>query len=313
MLLQLDLVPDFELADEVRHIAHARAAKAIDALVVVAHGNHAGSRLVAPAHIVARQLLEPLVLQLVGVLELVHQDMLEAALVMVAQMGIVTQQLVAAQHQLAEIDHTFSLALLLVELVDLDLFAGVRISGHDIAGAHALFLAARDEVHQLLGRKALVIDIELLAQALDGRELILGVQNLERLRQLRGLIVGAQQTVAQAVKRAYPHAAHVVGQHGRQAREHLLGGLVGEGHGHDGAGRGLPGLQQPGNARGQHARLARAGTRQNQRMARRQGHCGQLLIVEAGQQGRVRGEVGAGICTVWRGVKQVDREHSPPL
>ena len=50
------------------------------------------------------------------------------------------------------------------------------------------------------------------------------------------------------------------------------------------AGRDLPRLQQPGDAGGEHARLARAGAGQDQRRARRQRHGGQLLGVQAAQQ-----------------------------
>ena len=70
-------------------------------------------------------------------------------------------------------------------------------------------------------------------------ELVLRVQNLKSLRQAGELVVRAQEAVAQAVEGAYPHAAHVDGQHGGEAREHLLGRLVGERDGQDAAGRGL--------------------------------------------------------------------------
>src|SRR2546427_4836108 len=45
---------------------------------------------------------------------------------------------------------------------------------------------------QLLGREALVVHVELLAQALDGRQLVLRVQDLEGGRQLCRLVVGAR-------------------------------------------------------------------------------------------------------------------------
>jgi hypothetical protein len=71
-----------------------------------------------------RDHLDPGVLQLVGVLELVDQDVAEAPLVVLADRIVVAQQLVAAQHQLAEVHHAFALALVFVELVDLDLACG---------------------------------------------------------------------------------------------------------------------------------------------------------------------------------------------
>ena len=118
-------------------------------------------------------------------------------------------------------------------------------------------------------------------------------------------MVRTQQAVAQAVEGTNPHATHVVRQHGRQARCHFLGSLVGEGHGHDAAGRDLPGLQQPSNARGQHPRLARTSARQHQRMALRQGHSRALFVIQALQQGRVLG----GRCASIGTIEQVNWKH----
>jgi len=72
-----------------------------------------------------------------------------------------------------------------------------------------------------------------------------------------------------------------VRQHGTQASEHLFGGFVGEGHGNQTARRHLTGLQQPGNAGGEHPGLARTCAGQYQRVLRRQTHRGLLLWVEA--------------------------------
>ena len=299
VFFQLDLVLNVELAHEVGHVANARAAKGVDALVVIAHGKHAVvARFEAPAPGQWRQAviaaigtaglagehLDPGVLQLVGVLKLVDQDMAKAPLVMLAHRGVVAQQLVGAQHQLAKIDHAFALALVFVDLVQLDLLFQRRVwravLTHHVLSAQAVLLAAGDEILQLLGRVAFLVDVELLAQALDGRELVLRVQDLKALRQIRHLEMRAQKTVAQAVEGANPHAAHVQRQHRAQTRQHLLGGLVGEGNSQQPAGRDLAGLQQPGDARGQHAGLARAGARQDQRRHRRQRDGGQLLRVQ---------------------------------
>ncbi|MNS53282.1 hypothetical protein D3C72_860330 [compost metagenome] len=93
VLLQLDQPAHAELVLEVAHIADVGAAEGVDALVVVAHGKHRGRVLRA----VAGQQLEPLVLQHVGVLELVHQHVAEAVLVVLADGVVVAQQFVAAQ------------------------------------------------------------------------------------------------------------------------------------------------------------------------------------------------------------------------
>ena len=80
VLLQLNRLINGKFAHQRRHIAHMRAAKAVDALVVVAHRKH--------RRMFARQQLKPSVLQLVGVLKFVHQNMFEAVLVVVAQGGV---------------------------------------------------------------------------------------------------------------------------------------------------------------------------------------------------------------------------------
>ena len=97
-------------------------------------------------------------------------------------------------------------------------------------------------------------------------------------------MVRTQHAVAQAVESADPHAAHIDGQHGGQAREHLLGRLVGKGDGQDATRRGATSLQQPGDAGGEHARLARTGSGQNQRVACRQGDGGELLFIKSIEQ-----------------------------
>ena len=244
----------------------------------------------------ARQHLDPRVLQPVGVLKLVNQDVRKALAVMPAQIGMVAQQLVAAQHQLAKVGHALALALLFIQPVQLHLAAAVAVFHRHIGRAQALFLAAVDEPLQLPGGPALLIHVELLAQALDGGKLILHIQHLKRLRQPRRLPVRAQKPVGQPVKRAHPHAPRVQRQHGRQARLHLARGLVGKRHGQHAAGRHLPRLQQPGNARGQHPRLARTGPGQNERVLRRQGDGGALLGIQPLQQrvGRLPARGGKG-------------------
>ena len=64
VLLQLDLVLHAKFAHKVGHVAHTCAAEGVDALVVVAHGNHAvvGCGLEHTVHLVAGQLFEPGVL-----------------------------------------------------------------------------------------------------------------------------------------------------------------------------------------------------------------------------------------------------------
>ena len=278
VLLQLDDLAHAVLALEVGHVADPRAAEGVDALVVVADGEHA---LPAPRW---REHLQPGVLQLVGVLELVDQHVLEAALVMLAHRLVVAHQLVGAQHQLGEVDHAFAGALVLVGLVDVHQLAGLLVAQVDVLGPQAVFLGAGDEPGHLLRNEALLVQVHRLDHALDGGDGVARVQDLEALRQAGQLPVRAQEAVAQAVEGADPHAAHVHRQHRGQAGDHLLGGLVGEGHRHHAGGRGVALAHQPGDARGQHAGLARAGARQDQRGLLAQRHRGVLFGVEVVQQ-----------------------------
>ena len=292
VLLQLDLVLHLELAHKVGHVAHTRTAKGVDALVIVAHGQHRTTGWCTVALPLPGQHLDPRVLQPVGVLKLVDQNVAKAPLVVRADGVVVAQQLVRAQNKFTKIDHAFALTLLFVELVQIGLAARVGIAHLDPIGAQAFFLATGNKPLQLLGRKVLVVHVELFAQALDGAELVLRVENLETLRQVGQLEMCPQKAVAQAVKRANPHAMHVDGQHGREARHHLLGGLVGKGHGQHPGRRDLAGLQQPGNARGQHPGLARTGPGQNQRVLGWQRDGGALLGIERVQEGGFKAAVG---------------------
>ena len=124
--LQLDDVLHPELALEVGHVADLGAAEGIDALVVVAHGQHRG--LGAGEH------LQPGVLQAVRVLELVHQDVAETALVVLAQQRVVAHQLIGAQHQLGKVHHAFALALVFIGLVDLHQRLGLAVVHHHALG-----------------------------------------------------------------------------------------------------------------------------------------------------------------------------------
>ncbi len=177
VLLQLDQVLDLEFALEGRHVADIGAAERVDALVVVADREHRA--------MLAGHQLQPLVLQIVGILEFVDQDVPEARLVMLAQRLVARQQFIGAQQQFGEIDHAFALALLVVQLVQLDEAAVVVVVGLDLMRAQALVLGAVDEIHQVAGRIFFIVDIVGLQQALDDRQLILRVQDLEGLRQTR--------------------------------------------------------------------------------------------------------------------------------
>jgi len=94
----------------------------------------------------------------------------------------------------------------------------------------------------------------------------------------------AQHSVAQTVERANPQAARIDRQHGRNAREHLLRGLVGKRDGHEPQRAHLPGMDQPGRPGREHARLAASRTRKHERRVLRQSDRLELLFVETGKK-----------------------------
>src|SRR5450830_90783 len=276
VLLQLDQILYAEFTFEGGHVADIGAAKRINALVIIAHRE---DRTAVDLSL-SRQQLEPVVLKIIGVLKLIDQNVFETLLIMLAQRLIAYQQLIAAQQQLGEIDHTIALALLIVEIIELDEFTVVIIAGVDILGAQTLILGAIDEVHQIARRILFIIDIHRLEQTLDGRQLILRIENLEGLRQARIAIMRAQQPVTQTMKGAHPHAARVDRHHRRQPRQHFLGRLIGKGHRQDARWRDLAGLDQPGDASSQDTGFAGTGTGQNQGRLGWQGYSSELLFVE---------------------------------
>jgi hypothetical protein len=276
VLFQLDHLAMGELALELGHVGGVGAAEGIDRLIVVADREQCRMR--------PGEQLQPAVLQGVGVLKLVDQDVLEPFLVVLPQRFVAIQQFVGAQQQLRKIRHAFALALRVVGFEQFGQAHRVFVEGLGVARAPAGILVAVDEPLHLLRFVFLGVDVERFHQPLDRRQLILRIEDLERLRQPGLAVVGAQKAVGQAVEGADPHAAGVDRQHRRDARQHFLRRLVGEGHRQDPQRRHLAGLDQPDDAGGQHPCLARAGPRQNQRGFMRQRHCGALFRVEVFQQ-----------------------------
>ncbi len=251
-----------EVAQEVLHVLDARAAPAVDRLIVVADDEHLGTG--------AGQHADPGVLQRIGVLELVDQQMAPALAVVREQGLVVEPQLVRAQQQLGEVDQAAAPARVLVGAVDRNQGLCERIAvGLDRVGAAALVLGAVDEPGRLPRREARLVQSEALDRALDQALLIVAVEDLERLGQAGLAPVPAQQAMRDAVERADRQAARAGADQRFGARTHLAGGLVRERHRQDRPRRYALDLEQPADPMGQYARLARTGAGQDQTVARR--------------------------------------------
>ena len=202
VLFQADGFGIREVGAELVQVLDARAAPAVDRLVVVADHHQALATL--------GQQPQPGVLDGVGVLELIHQHMAEASLVVLEQAGVVAPQIQRTQQQLGEVDDASAGAGLFIGFVDLQLCGEEQITaGLDVAWTQAFVLLRVDPPLRLARRPALLIEAELADHPLDQALLVIGVENLEILRQLRLAPVSTQQAVGQAVKGAHPHALGV--------------------------------------------------------------------------------------------------------
>ena len=94
ILFEPDDVLDAELALELAHVADLGATEGVNALIVVADREQAGARL---RRVDSGQQAQPAVLQDVGVLKFIDQDMAKARLVMPAQRLVTQQEFITAQ------------------------------------------------------------------------------------------------------------------------------------------------------------------------------------------------------------------------
>ena len=180
VLLQLDLVLHLVLAHKVRHIAHTGTAEGINTLVIVTHRKHCTAILCQRPC----KLFDPCVLQFVGVLELVNQNVAKAPAVMFTDRIVIAQKFIRTQHQLAKINHALALALGFVEFIQLYFFTGVWVAHINIFSSKTVFFAPSNKPHSLLGWETFFVNLKLFAQSLDSTELVLGIQDLKGLRQI---------------------------------------------------------------------------------------------------------------------------------
>ena len=82
----------------------------------------------------------------------------------------------------------------------------------------------------------LLVEVERLEHPANEPVLVVGVEDLEILRQAGIQMVGPQQAVGDAVEGADPHAAHAVADHFFDPAAHLGRRLVGKGDRDDGEG-----------------------------------------------------------------------------
>ncbi|EEG32406.1 hypothetical protein NEIFLAOT_02510 [Neisseria flavescens NRL30031/H210] len=175
VLFKFDGRVDVELFHQCGHIADVRASEPVNALVVVADGKY--------RRVAARHQFQPRVLQFVGILELVNENVVEAVLVVPAQYFIVLQHFVAAEHKLGEINHAFALADFVVFGVTLNYAARMRIGRTQHGSAQTGFFLRVDKALQRTRRDDFFGDVEAFEQAFDEGKLVAAVEDLKGRRQ----------------------------------------------------------------------------------------------------------------------------------
>ncbi len=238
---------------ELEDVAHLGAPPPVDGLVVVAHHDQVRARWRC-------ELLEELVLDGVGVLELVHQDVLEARPVLLQRLGVLAQELDEQEQQISEVHRVRRAEKPLIGAVcTLD---GERpvVVGRDTlhvgpASGVLLHVDAPEDIagiehriHPLLAHGPLH-QLELVRVVVDDE----GAREAHLLRLApedggRGGVEGGDVQLGGPGAEQHP-----------ETLAHLPRGLVGEGDCQDPPGGDAPGEHEVGDAAGDDPRLPRAG------------------------------------------------------
>ena len=224
------------------------------------------------------------VLDVVGVLVLVHADLAEAVLVALQDLRAPAQQLKGLDEQIIKV-HGVCLGEAAVQLTVRARGGTVRRVGGacHLVRTHQRVLSRGDLGANRVHRKLLLVYIQVSHDGLDQAARVVVIVDGEVGAIPHKLRVLAQHAHAHGVEGAGPHAARAVGQQGLQALAHLGGGLVGERDGQD-----LPRLHalvcdHVRDAVREHARLAGARSREHQQRPTRALRGLALRRVQAGE------------------------------
>ena len=286
VLLQHDRDGVGEVLLELDDVADAGAAEGVDGLVGVAH--HAQLTRRHPRRGGRHQLADQLVLGVVGVLVLVDEHVPEPAPVVLGDGGQPLQERHRLHDQIVEVERVGRAQPGLVDGVDLgdlalELHGGAR---GGVVRREELVLEVGDLRGDRPGVELLRVEIQIADDEGDEAARVVGVVDGEGAAHPEVLGLAAQDPHAHRVERGHPHRGGAATHQRVDPRLHLGRRLVGERDRHDLAGVHVPLRQQPGDAVGEHARLARPRSRDDQQ--RRPGMRDGLPLarVEPLQQGR---------------------------
>ena len=259
VLLQLDDAGVRVVLLELEDVADVGAPPPVDGLVVVA--DH------AEVPVALRQQAQQPVLDAIGVLVLVDEDVTEAILILGEHGRMVAEEHDRAHEQIVEVQGAALVEPALVgEVQPGEHFVadGLRARGHG-RGIHELVLGAADLREHSGGRELPLVHVQRADHLAHHRPLVVRVVDQEPGVDADGRAGPAEHPAADRVERPHPHGAG----DGRadqplHASAHLAGGLVREGDGQDPLRGHAPVANQRRDAKRQHPRLAGAGAGEDQ-------------------------------------------------
>ena len=238
VLLQLEGLRRGVVVAEREDILNLRTSERIDTLCIVTHNTH-------PA-VVHREAADDDILGIVGVLILIHKDILELLLILRQHIGAVTQQDVGLQQQIVEVHSSVSLAaaavlhihLAKLRHLHLSVLGGKARVRHIGTRGNQGILGVGDTRENTRRLVLVVSQIALLADCLDEILAVVGLIDGECLGVAYTLGILPQDTRKDRVESTHSDVVR------RRAFDHLLNAfthlacrLVGEGEGED-----VPGL-----------------------------------------------------------------------
>ena len=203
----------------------------------------------------------------VGVLVLVDQDVTEAPAEGAENIAMFAQEPQRLEQEIAEVHRIERFQAGLIALIQSRALAGGEPCS--FARRHALridapVLPSVDEVRERSRRPALVVKMFRLQELLEQAQLVVGIEDGEIGPQAHKLGMHAQNLGADRVERAEPrHRLLRTGEDG-DPLAHLARGLVGEGHRQDLMSAGAAGRNDVGNSGGEDAGLAHACAGENE-------------------------------------------------
>ena len=234
-----------------------------------------------------RQVFDEAVLDMVGVLILVHMDVAVAMLIPFEHIGVGAEELERREEQIVEVERVVAVQETLVDRIDApgDFLPVGRREAGELARRDAVALRGGDRAEDGARPVLFRVQIEVAQRLLHRVDLIGVVVDGEVPRDADALAVSPQHARAKGVERADRQPVRLQADDPLHAVAHLLRRLVREGDGKDIVRIDVPDREKVGDPVRQDARLAAARPRDDQYGAFRRRDGLSLLRVEAVEDG----------------------------